>query len=65
MYLDVRPPLELDEVGRVRGSVNIPIMYSQRKWSPEEQKKVVKKVWSALLPSSSCLATDDWQSGTR
>ena len=61
VYLDVRPPLELDEVGKVRGSVNIPIMRSQRKWSPEEQKKVVKKVWSAPLPTSSCLATDDWQ----
>lgn len=62
VYLDVRPPLELDEVGKVRGSVNVPIMFSQRKWSPEEQKKVVKKVWSALLPSSSCLTTDWWSS---
>ena len=42
-YLDVRPELECDLVGKFKGSVNIPIMHATRKWSPEEQKKVVEK----------------------
>ena len=40
VYLDVRPKLEYDEAGKVPGSVNIPIVNSERKWDPEQQKKV-------------------------
>ena len=29
-YLDVRPRLEYEEAGRVKGSVNIPIMNARR-----------------------------------
>ncbi len=43
MYLDVRPSLELEEVGKVKGSVNVPIKNSKRVWSPEEKKKVIQK----------------------
>ncbi|KAK9825933.1 hypothetical protein WJX81_008674 [Elliptochloris bilobata] len=42
-YLDVRPELEVQEVGRVKNSVNIPIVNATRKYDPEQKKKVVKK----------------------
>lgn len=42
-YLDVRPELEVQEVGKVKGSVNIPIMHATRKYDPEQKKKVVQK----------------------
>ena len=42
-YLDVRPSLELEEVGKVKGSVNIPIVHAKRKYSSEKQKKVLEK----------------------
>lgn len=43
VYLDVRPALELDEVGKVKGAVNVPMMHAKRVFSPEENKKVVQK----------------------
>ena len=42
-YLDVRPSLELEEVGKVRGSVNIPIRHAKRKYSTEKGKKILEK----------------------
>lgn len=42
-YLDVRPALEYEEAGRVKGSVNIPIVNAKRVWDPEQKKKVIKK----------------------
>ena len=42
-YLDVRPSVECDEVGKVREAVNIGIMNATRKWDSEQGKKVVKK----------------------
>ena len=42
-YLDVRPSLELEEVGKVKGSVNIPLVNASRKYSSEKQKKVLQK----------------------
>lgn len=42
-YLDVRPALELEEVGKVKDSVNIPLYNSVRKYNSEtRQKEVVK-----------------------
>ena len=43
VYLDVRPTLEIDAVGRFKGSVNIPVMNATRKYDPEQKKKVVTK----------------------
>eukprot|EP00245_Coleochaete_scutata_P005508 TRINITY_DN19132_c0_g1_i1.p1 TRINITY_DN19132_c0_g1~~TRINITY_DN19132_c0_g1_i1.p1 ORF type:complete len:272 (+),score=62.04 TRINITY_DN19132_c0_g1_i1:68-883(+) len=42
-YLDVRSKLEIDEVGKIRNSVNIPMVKAWRVFSKEENKKVVKK----------------------
>lgn len=42
-YLDVRPALELEEVGKVKGSVNVPIAHASRRYDSEQQKKVLKK----------------------
>ena len=42
-YLDVRPRLEYEEAGRVKGSVNIPIMNARRVWDPESKKKVIQR----------------------
>lgn len=42
-YLDVRPALELEEVGKVKGCVNIPIVNSKWKYNPEERKKEIVK----------------------
>lgn len=42
-YLDVRPLLEYEEAGRVKGSVNIPIVNARRVWDPEEKKKVIQR----------------------
>ena len=42
-YLDVRSALELEEVGRIKDSVNVPIVNATKKWDSEQQKKVVKK----------------------
>jgi len=42
-YLDVRPSIELEEVGKVRGSVNIGIKNARRKYSTEKGKKILEK----------------------
>lgn len=42
-YLDVRPTLELEEVGKVKGSVNIPLYNSVRKFNSETRQKVRPK----------------------
>lgn len=42
-YLDVRPSLELEEVGKVKGSVNISLVNATRKYSSEKKKKVLQK----------------------
>jgi hypothetical protein len=42
-YLDVRPALECEEVGKVKGSVNIPMMHAKRVYDPEQRKKVLQK----------------------
>ena len=42
-YLDVRSQLEVQDVGRVKDSVNIPMVFATKKWDSDQQKKVVKK----------------------
>lgn len=43
-YLDVRTALEVEEVGKVKDSVNIPFMLASRKYDPETRtKKIVKE----------------------
>lgn len=42
-YLDVRPELELDAVGKVRGSINVPIMNAKWRYDTEKKEKVVDK----------------------
>jgi len=42
-YLDVRPALELDQVGKVKGCVNIPIVNSKFVYNSEDRKKTVEK----------------------
>lgn len=42
-YLDVRPQLEYEEAGRVKGSVNIPIKFSKRVYDPVDRKKAIVK----------------------
>lgn len=40
VYLDVRSQLENEEIGKVKGSVNIPFVHARRVWNAEEGKKV-------------------------
>jgi 2,4-dienoyl-CoA reductase-like NADH-dependent reductase (Old Yellow Enzyme family) len=43
-YLDVRTQLEVEEVGKIKDSVNIPLMLASRKYDPEtREKKLVKE----------------------
>ncbi|PSC69936.1 gonidia-specific protein [Micractinium conductrix] len=42
-YLDVRPTLELDEAGRYKQCVNIPLVHSKWWYNPASQKREVKK----------------------
>lgn len=42
-YLDVRPALELDAVGKFKGCVNIPVVNATWKWDAEQGKKVAEK----------------------
>ncbi len=42
-YLDVRTAVEYDEVGKVKGSVSIPMKKSKKVFDPEQNKKVVIK----------------------
>ncbi len=48
-YLDVRPTLELEEVGRVKDSVNIPLYNSIRKYDAEKGEKVRGCPWGAIV----------------
>lgn len=43
MYLDVRPELERDAVGKAKGSINIPICNAKWVWNAEEGKKKMQK----------------------
>jgi rhodanese-related sulfurtransferase len=43
-YLDVRPELELDATGKVKGCINVPVFLSKWKFDPEQNKKVVEKL---------------------
>lgn len=47
-YLDVRPKIEYDDVGKVIGSLNIPVKNGTKRWSSEKQRKV----WMLLLSLS-------------
>ena len=42
-YLDVRSSLECQDIGKVKDSINVPMVNAVKKWDPEQQKKVVKK----------------------
>lgn len=42
-YLDVRPELELDETGKVRGCVNVGLYDSKRVWDSDKGEKVIVK----------------------
>lgn len=42
-YLDVRPTAELEEVGKVKGSINVPIMNAKWKFDSKENKRVMEK----------------------
>lgn len=42
-YLDVRPALEYEDVGKVKGSVNIPIKTSKKVFDPETRKRIIQK----------------------
>jgi hypothetical protein len=42
-YLDVRPELELQEVGKVKGCVNVPIAHSKFAYDAEKREKTVVK----------------------
>ena len=42
-YLDVRSQLEVQDVGKVRESVNVPLVIATKRWDSDQQKKVVKK----------------------
>lgn len=42
-YLDVRPTLEIEETGKVKNSVNIPIQNAKWQYNPETRKKSVVK----------------------
>lgn len=42
-YLDVRSALEVEEVGKVKDSVNIPFVICTRVYDSAEKKKVIKK----------------------
>jgi rhodanese-related sulfurtransferase len=42
-YVDVRPALELSEVGKVVGCVNVPLYNSKKVFDKQQNKKVVKK----------------------
>jgi len=42
-YLDVRSALEVEEVGKVKDSVNIPFVICTRVYDAAEKKKVIKK----------------------
>jgi hypothetical protein len=59
-YLDVRPSIELEEVGKVRGSVNIGIKNAKRKYNTEKGKKVLEKSDNPDFVAQVRLASIDW-----
>lgn len=42
-YLDVRPELEIDSVGGVRGRVGVPVMNAKWEYNTEKKKKIAKR----------------------
>ncbi|KAG2443761.1 hypothetical protein HXX76_002107 [Chlamydomonas incerta] len=42
-WLDVRSELENNEVGKVKGSVNVPFVHLKRVYNPETQEREMKK----------------------
>jgi len=42
-YLDVRPTIETEEVGKVKGSINVPLMNAKWKFDSKENKRVMEK----------------------
>lgn len=42
-YLDVRPEIELDATGKVKGSINVPLVNAKWRYDPELKKKVAEK----------------------
>lgn len=42
-WLDVRSELENEEVGKVKGSVNVPFVHLKRVYNPETQERDMKK----------------------
>ncbi|GBF97959.1 hypothetical protein Rsub_10632 [Raphidocelis subcapitata] len=42
-YLDVRSEFEIDESGKVKGSVNVPFVIIKRVFDPETRERVIKK----------------------
>lgn len=42
-YLDVRSPLELEEIGKVKGCVNVPMTLTKKVYDPKVNKKVVQR----------------------
>lgn len=53
-YLDVRSALEVDEVGKVKDSVNIPFVICTRVYDAQEGKKVIKKENNADFIAQVC-----------
>ena len=45
-YLDVRPKVEYEDIGRVIPSLNIPKMNGQKKWSAKKKRKVSFALYS-------------------
>jgi hypothetical protein len=43
LWLDVRSELEVEEVGKVKDSINVPFEHIMKVYDPVERKKVVKK----------------------
>lgn len=54
-FLDVRPELELDATGKVKGCINIPIMNAKYRYDTEKREKVLEKTeipeeeWVAMV----------------
>ena len=42
-YLDVRPELELDTVGKIKGCISVPIVNSKSRYDSELKEKVITK----------------------
>jgi rhodanese-related sulfurtransferase len=42
-FLDVRPELELDATGKVKGCINVPLMHAKYRYDTEKREKVLEK----------------------